>query len=101
MANRTHQLGVMTDSKPKLKIKIMEQSKKVIIELSLTTATDLSNFLNHFKSVSKKELDEAKEFNNEVPNNHNMFCLWEDVLDRIDEVEEQLRDKSKILKTKK
>lgn len=74
----------------------MEQNKKVTIELNVATAIELSNFLNHFNSVSKKELDEAKEFQgHETPPNYNMFCLWEDTLNKIDEVEEKLKDKLK------
>ena len=69
--------------------------RKVTLELSVAQAIELLDFLSHFNELSHEELEESKDYQEqvEIPNNYNMFGPWQDTLNKVDEVEEILKNK--------
>ncbi len=69
--------------------------RRVILELSVGSAIELLDFLDHFNAISRGDLEEHIQAQGSVgfPDNYNPFGSWEDALERTEKIAEILKDK--------
>jgi len=75
--------------------------RRVILELSVGSAIELLDFLDHFNAISREDLAEQIKAQRPAgfPDNYNMFGSWEDTLERTEKIAEILKDKLDNLNT--
>ena len=76
-------------------------NRKVTLELSVGSAIELLDFLDHFNVISRSDLGEHIQAQGSVgfPDNYNPFGSWEDALERTEKIAEILKDKLDNLNT--
>jgi len=72
---------------------------EIKLELSIESAVELLDFLNHFNAVSRGDMEEHIQAQKSFPDNYNPFGRWEDALERTEKIEEILKDKLDNLNT--
>jgi hypothetical protein len=73
--------------------------RRVILELSVGSAIELLDFLDHFNAISRGDLEEHIQAQGSHPDNYNPFGSWEDALERTEKIAEILKDKLDNLNT--
>ncbi len=73
--------------------------RRVTLELSVGSAIELLDFLDHFNAISREDLNEHIQAQVNIPENHNPYKAWEDTLEEIEEIVKILKDKLDNLNT--
>jgi len=72
---------------------------KIKLELSVGSAIELLDFLDHFNAISRGDLEENIQAQVDITENHNPYRPWEDTLEEIEEIAKILKDKLDNLNT--
>ena len=72
---------------------------KIKLELSIESAMELLDFLDHFSAISRGDLEEHIQAQVNIPENYNPYRPWEDTLEEIEEIVKILKDKLDNLNT--
>jgi len=73
--------------------------RRVTLELSVGSAIQLLDFLDHFNAISREDLNETIQAQVSHPDNYNPYRPWEDTLEEIEEITKILKDKLDNLNT--
>jgi len=72
---------------------------EIKLELSIESAVELLDSLDHFNAISRGDLEEHIQAQVNIPENYNPYRPWEDTLEEIEEIVKILKDKLDNLNT--